>query len=120
VPALRKLGFALRVLRCRRNLTQVEAAARSGVRQSEISRIETAESVNIETDTLEKLLDAYGADLFDLAVEVRAAQFVPNEVPLTEAEAKTGADSVLKATAGLASGPKRDVAPAKKTNGGRG
>jgi transcriptional regulator with XRE-family HTH domain len=60
------LGKALRKLRDAAGLTQVEAAERVGVRSQFVSDVERGNR-GLRWHTLLALLDAYGADLHDLA-----------------------------------------------------
>jgi len=62
----------LLALRRRRRMTQAELARRSGVPQSEISRIERGVA-NPTTATLRALVDALGADLQLVDREARSA-----------------------------------------------
>jgi transcriptional regulator with XRE-family HTH domain len=61
------LGHALRFLRMRRGLTQRQAAALLGVRQSQISRWETSGAASfMRVESLDRILNAYEATFEDL------------------------------------------------------
>lgn len=75
--ALAGLGTALRQLRERRGLTQVDAAPLAKMGQSRISGYEVSEPVAMELDTLERILDGYHASLSDLAEELARVQGAP-------------------------------------------
>jgi transcriptional regulator with XRE-family HTH domain len=65
------LGRALCVLRERAGLIQKDAAAKIGVRDTFISQVENGHR-GLRWHTLLAFLDAYGADLHDLADAVEA------------------------------------------------
>lgn len=58
------LGFALHRLRTQHGYTQAELAARVGVTQGYIARLETAEASNYEINTLKKIVNALDTILF--------------------------------------------------------
>ncbi len=66
------LGKALRSLRDRSGLTQVEAGKRANIRATFISQIENG-SRGMRFHTLIALLDSYNADLADLATGYKKA-----------------------------------------------
>jgi len=66
------LGLAMRALRKRSGLTQVEAAAKVGIRSTFISAIENGKR-GMRFHTMLALIDAYNADLSDLAAEFKKA-----------------------------------------------
>jgi transcriptional regulator with XRE-family HTH domain len=65
------MGPALAALRKRAGLTQPELSERTEVSVQLLSRYEGG--AHMRLDTLEKILDALGADLHDLGVEARKA-----------------------------------------------
>jgi XRE family transcriptional regulator, fatty acid utilization regulator len=67
-----KLGTAMRSLRKRAGLTQVEAAERIGIRSTFVSQIENG-ARGMRWHTMLALLDAYNADLTDLAAHYKTA-----------------------------------------------
>jgi transcriptional regulator with XRE-family HTH domain len=67
------LGRALRALRKRVGLTQVQAGEAIGVRGSFVSAIETGER-GMRWHTLRAFLDAYNAKLSDLEREIERAE----------------------------------------------
>jgi transcriptional regulator with XRE-family HTH domain len=69
----RQLGVAMRELRKRSGLTQVEAAERVGIRSTFVSQIENG-ARGMRWHTLLALLDAYNADLEDLSAAYKAAE----------------------------------------------
>lgn len=66
MPLFQNLGHALRFLRMRRGLTQRQAAALLGVRQSQISRWETSSASFMQVESLDRILSAYEATFEDL------------------------------------------------------
>jgi transcriptional regulator with XRE-family HTH domain len=68
-----QLGIAMRGLRKRAGLTQVEAAARVGIRSTFVSQIENG-ARGMRWHTMLALLDAYNADLTDLAARYKGAE----------------------------------------------
>jgi XRE family transcriptional regulator, fatty acid utilization regulator len=69
----RKLGIVMRSLRKRAGLTQVEAAERIGIRSTFVSQIENG-ARGMRWHTMLALLDAYNADLTDVAARYKAAE----------------------------------------------
>lgn len=61
--------IALQEMREKRGLTQAELAARSGVSQQAISKIEKGERENPGTMTLLKLSEALRCSIYDLITE---------------------------------------------------
>jgi len=68
-----KLGIAMRALRKRAGLTQVEAAQHVGIRSTFVSQIENG-ARGMRWHTMLALLDAYNADLEDLAAFYKRAE----------------------------------------------
>ena len=68
-----QLGRAMRALRKRSGLTQIEAGERAGVRSTFVSQIENG-ARGMRWHTMLDLLDAYNADLQDLAKEYAQAE----------------------------------------------
>jgi transcriptional regulator with XRE-family HTH domain len=99
VPALEGLGQALEALRRRRGWSAAEAARRTGIDQSNLSKYEH-NAKGITAATLERILDAYEATLAELAAILREVQggapvrwVVPGEV--SEADLKRVVKKVL-------------------------
>lgn len=61
--AKRQLALALRALRKHAKLTQLQIAAKSGLRQSQISKMEAPTGPMPTTDSLNRFADACGSDL---------------------------------------------------------
>jgi XRE family transcriptional regulator, fatty acid utilization regulator len=68
-----KLGIVMRSLRKRAGLTQVEAAERIGIRSTFVSQIENG-ARGMRWHTMLALLDAYNADLTDLAARYKTSE----------------------------------------------
>jgi transcriptional regulator with XRE-family HTH domain len=68
-----KLGIVMRSLRKRAGLTQVEAAERIGIRSTFVSQIEHG-ARGMRWHTMLALLDAYNADLTDLAARYKTGE----------------------------------------------
>jgi transcriptional regulator with XRE-family HTH domain len=68
-----KLGIVMRSLRKRAGLTQVEAAERIGIRSTFVSQIENG-ARGMRWHTMLALLDAYNADLTDLAARYKTGE----------------------------------------------
>ncbi len=86
MPPLEGLGQALEALRRRRGWSAAEAARRTGIDQSNLSKYER-NAKGITAATLDRILDAYGATLSELAATLREVQggpavrwIVPGEV----------------------------------------
>ena len=99
VPALDGLGQALEALRRRRGWSAAEAARRTGIDQSNLSKYEHT-AKGITATTLERILDGYEATLAELASILREVQggppvrwIVPGEV--SEADLKRVVRKVL-------------------------
>jgi transcriptional regulator with XRE-family HTH domain len=71
-PLYVALGQALRVLRKRAGLTQLETAERVGIRSTFVSQIENG-ARGMRFHTMMAMLEAYGADLGDLDLEFKLA-----------------------------------------------
>jgi len=72
-PDYLALGRAMRALRRKAGLTQAEAAAAVGVRNTHISSAELGYR-GLSYKTLIGLLDTYGYDLADLAAEIKRGE----------------------------------------------
>lgn len=86
VPAFEGLGQALEALRRRKGWSAAEAARRTGIDQSNLSKYERNVK-GITTATLDRILDAYETTLAELAATLREVQggptirwIVPGEV----------------------------------------
>lgn len=64
-------------LRKQSALTQVAAAERAEISRSRLAAIERGQSANLELNTLQKLLDAYGAELH---IETRTPRRTLNQI----------------------------------------
>lgn len=72
-PDYLALGGALRVLRRRANLTQVQAGDRVGIRNTHVSAVERGEG-GLSYRTMLALLRVYGATLRDLVDEIERGE----------------------------------------------
>ena len=86
MPPLEGLGQALEALRRRKGWSAAEAARRTGIDQSNLSKYER-NAKGITAATLDRILEGYGATLADLAATLREVQggpagrwIVPGEV----------------------------------------
>ena len=86
MPPLEGLGQALEALRRRKGWSAAEAARRTGIDQSNLSKYER-NAKGITAATLDRILDGYGATLAELAAILREVQggpavrwIVPGEV----------------------------------------
>jgi transcriptional regulator with XRE-family HTH domain len=77
VPAFEGLGQALEALRRRRGWSAAEAARRTGIDQSNLSKYER-NAKGITTATLDRILDAYETTLAELAAILREVQGGPS------------------------------------------
>jgi transcriptional regulator with XRE-family HTH domain len=77
VPAFEGLGQALETLRRRRGWSAAEAARRTGIDQSNLSKYER-NAKGITTATLDRILDAYEATLAELAATLKEVQGGPS------------------------------------------
>jgi transcriptional regulator with XRE-family HTH domain len=68
-----QLGIVMRSLRKRSGLTQIEAGERVGVRSTFVSQIENG-ARGMRWHTMLSFLDAYNADLEDLAKTYKQAE----------------------------------------------
>jgi transcriptional regulator with XRE-family HTH domain len=90
VPAFEGLGQALEALRRRRGWSAAEAARRTGIDQSNLSKYER-NAKGITTATLDRILTAYETTLAELAAILREVQggpsmrwIVPGEVSVAD------------------------------------
>lgn len=77
MPPLEGLGQALEALRRRRGWSAAEAARRTGIDQSNLSKYER-NAKGITAATLDRILDSYGATLAELAATLREVQGGPS------------------------------------------
>ena len=100
-----KIGRLLRQARKLKDLSQTELAARAGVAQSEVSRMESGEGVNGPGfETLVNYAHAMGMDVVVELVDKEASgRDIPNIGAMTEA---TGVDGLAVST-GVAAAPQR-------------
>lgn len=68
-----QLGRALAALRRRAGLTQAQAAAKVGIRNTHVSGVETGER-GVSYTTMTALLRVYGVTLRDLADEIERGE----------------------------------------------
>ncbi len=121
VPALEGLGQALEALRRRRGWSAAEAARRTGIDQSNLSKYEH-NAKGITATTLERILDGYDATLAELAAVLKEVQggspvrwVVPGEV--SEADLKRVVRKVLGRD-WVPDEPEEETAPGEKRPNG--
>ncbi len=81
IRQIQLVGGKIREMRKERRLTQSELAARIGVQQSDLSRMEKGE-YRVSLDTLFKILAEFDVGIGEFFDEVARTTFTPNDVQL--------------------------------------
>ncbi len=103
------IGPALTTLRQRRGWTRAELAKRAGITQTMVGIYEKGKVAPMLT-TLQKMLDALGADRYELLNALLEARGVPREAaPLVEPGGRTDHHRRLLELLGLELGPQAEA-----------
>jgi len=113
IRQIQLVGPKIRQLRKERKLTQTDLAARIGIQQSDLSRMEKGE-YRVSLDTLFRILAEFNVSIGEFFEDVAEQALPPNDVELVQSLSGLDDDSRREVEAFIAFKRQRTEPPAKR------